>query len=162
LVGGISLAATVTGTVTFDGKPPSLKPIAMDADPVCAKKHPTPAMSEKLVLGSGNTMGNIYVHVVKGLAAGKTWPAPKDPVVIDRDGCQYKPHVMGIMIGQPFKVLNSDGILHNVHALPHVNKPFNMAMPPTRTEASTAFDKEEGIFQIKCDVHPWMNSWMAV
>jgi hypothetical protein len=36
---------------------------------------------------------------------------------MDQHGCQYKPHVMGIMVGQPFKVLNSDGILHNVHAL---------------------------------------------
>jgi hypothetical protein len=109
LFAGATLAATITGTITYDGKVPTLKPIAMDADPTCAKKHPTPAQSEALVLGSGNSMGNIYVHVTKGLPAGKTYPAPKEPVVMDQDGCQYKPHVMGIMIGQPFKILNSDG-----------------------------------------------------
>ena len=85
-----------------------------------------------LVLGSGNTMGNIMVYVSKGLPAGKTYPAPKTPVVIDQNGCQYKPHVMGIMVGQPYKILNSDGILHNVHTLPKINKAFNQAMPATR------------------------------
>lgn len=162
LASGVSLAATISGTVTFEGKVPTLKPVAMEADPACARKHTSPVPSEALVLGDGNTMGNILVRVVKGLPAGKTYPAPKDPVVMDQNGCKYSPHVMGMMVGQPFKVLNSDGILHNVHALPKVNKPFNMAMPATRTEASTSFEKEEGIFQVKCDVHPWMNAWILV
>ncbi len=79
-----------------------------------------------------------------------------------QEGCQYVPHVMGIMVGQPFKVLNDDGILHNVHALPNVNRPFNMAMPPTRKEAEESFGKEEGMFRIKCDVHPWMQAYIGV
>lgn len=162
LLGGVALAGTVTGTVTYDGKVPTLKPLAMDADPACAKKHSGPVANEALLLGPGNTMGNIFVRVTKGLAAGKTWPAPKDAVVLDQNGCQYKPHVMGIMVGQPYKILNSDGVLHNIHALPKVNKAFNKAMPPTVTEASTTFDKPEEIFQIKCDVHPWMSAYVAV
>ena len=96
------------------------------------KKHSAPVPNEMLVLGNGNTMGNIMVWVSKGLPAGKTYPAPKEPVVIDQNGCQYKPHVMGIMVGQPYKILNSDGILHNVHTLPKVNAPFNKGMPATR------------------------------
>ena len=67
-------AATITGTVTFDGKAPALRPIAMDAEPICAKKHAGPAPNEALVLGTGNTMGNIMVWVSKGLPAGKTYP----------------------------------------------------------------------------------------
>ena len=81
---------------------------------------------------------------------------------MDQVGCQYVPHVMGLMVGQAFKVLNSDGILHNVHALSKVNRPFNMAMPPTRKEASETFTKEEGMFTVKCDVHPWMRSYISV
>jgi hypothetical protein len=69
---------------------------------------------------------------------------------------------MGIMVGQPFKVLNDDGVLHNVHALAKVNRPFNMAMPPTRKEATETFAKEEGMFTIKCDVHPWMQAYIGV
>jgi hypothetical protein len=69
---------------------------------------------------------------------------------------------MGIMVGQPFKILNSDGLLHNVHALPKVNKQFNMAMPPNRTEAVETFTQAEGTFTIKCDVHPWMQAYIQV
>ncbi|WP_413876854.1 hypothetical protein, partial [Albidovulum sp.] len=142
---GLPLAAqTISGTVTYDGKVPTLKPIAMDADPVCAKKHTPPVVNEMLVLGTGNSMANVLVSVSKGLPAGKSYPTPKEPVVMDQKGCKYIPHVMGIMVNQPFKILNSDGLLHNVHALPKLNKPFNMAMPATRTEALETFTKEEG------------------
>jgi plastocyanin len=160
---GVAFAASsVTGTITFDGKAPNLKPLAMDADPACAKKHSKPVPAEMLVLGNGNTMGNILVWVSKGLPAGKTWPAPKTPVTLDRKGCVYVPHVMGIMVGQPYRILNSDGILHNVHTLPKINKSFNRAMPANVKEASTTFEKPEPIFQIKCDVHPWMSSYIGV
>jgi plastocyanin len=160
---GAALAASsVTGTVTFDGKVPNLRPLAMDADPACAKKHSKPVLSEMLVLGSGNTMGNILVWVSKGLPAGKTWPAPKTPVVLDQKGCVYVPHVMGIMVGQAYRILNSDGILHNVHALPKINRGFNRPMPATVKESSATFDKAEPVFQIKCDVHPWMSAYVGV
>jgi plastocyanin len=155
-------ASTITGTITFSGTPPTLKPIAMDADPVCAKKHPTPAAAEMLVLGSGQTMANVMVWVSKGLPAGKTWPAPKNPVTIDQNGCQYKPHVMGVMAGQTYKILNSDGILHNIHTLPKVNPAYNKGMPATYKEAETTFAKPEPVFPVKCDVHPWMQAYVAV
>jgi plastocyanin len=155
-------ASTVTGTITFTGTPPPPRPLDMAADPACAKKHTTPALNEMLVLGTGNTMGNIIVWVSKGLPAGKTYPAPTAPVVLDQNGCQYKPHVMAIMVGQPYKILNSDGILHNVHALPKINAAFNKPMPATVKEATVKFDKAEAIFNIKCDVHPWMNASIGV
>ncbi len=159
---GSAGAATITGTITYDGKVPNLKPIDMGADAACAKMHSTPQPSDVLVLGSGNTMANIMVSVAGGLPAGKSYPAPKDPVVMDQKGCHYSPHVFGLMVSQPFKVLNSDGILHNVHALPKVNAPFNMAMPPTVKESQKSFGQAEGMFMIKCDVHPWMSSYAGV
>jgi plastocyanin len=159
---GVAGAANITGTATFDGKAPNIKPLSMDADPACAKKHSKPVPGEMLVLGSANSMGNVLVWVSKGLPNGKTYPAPKTPVVMDQVGCVYKPHVMGIMIGQPYRILNSDGVLHNVHTLPKINRSFNQAMPPTRKEATTTFEKPEPVFQIKCDVHPWMSAYIGV
>ena len=160
---GVAFAASsVTGTITFDGKVPTLKPLAMDADPACAKKHSGPVPAEMLALGNGNTMGNILVWVSKGLPAGKTWPAPKNPAVLDQKGCLYVPHVMGIMVGQAYRILNSDGILHNIHTLPKVNPGFNKPMPATLKETTTSFAKPEPVFHIKCDVHPWMSAYVAV
>jgi plastocyanin len=160
--GNAIAASTVNGTVTFEGKAPTLKPLAMGADPACAKKHSSPVPDERLALGSGNSLGNIMVWVSKGLPAGKTWPAPKTAVTLDQVGCQYKPHVQGIMVGQQYRILNSDGILHNVHSLPKVNSQFNKPMPPTLKETTTTFPKPEPVFQIKCDVHPWMTAYVGV
>ena len=160
---GVAVAAsTITGTINFAGKPPALKPLAMEAEPVCHKMHGgKPVANEMLVLGTGNAMGNIIVWVSKGVPAGKTFPAPKTPVTLDQSGCQYKPHVQGIMVGQPYRILNSDGILHNVHSLPKVNPTFNKPMPATLKETTTTFTKPEPVFQIKCDVHPWMSSYVG-
>jgi plastocyanin len=160
--GVAAAASSITGVVTFNGTAPKLNPLSMDADPGCAKKHTTPVPSEMLVLGSGNTMANIMVWVSKGVPAGKTYPAPSTPVVLDQNGCQYKPHVMGIMVGQTYKILNSDGILHNLHALPKVNTGFNKPMVATMKETTASFGKPEPIFPIKCDVHPWMQAYIGV
>jgi plastocyanin len=130
---------------------------------VCHKKHGSkPAPNEALVLGAGNTMGNILVWVSKGLPAGKTFPVPKTPVTLDQDGCVYKPHVMGIMVGQTYRILNNDGILHNIHTLPKVNPAFNRGQPATVKEMTTSFPKPENMFQVKCDVHPWMSAYIGV
>ncbi|HKH49403.1 MAG TPA: carboxypeptidase regulatory-like domain-containing protein [Thermoanaerobaculia bacterium] len=157
---GPALAGDITGTVTYTGKVPNLKPIAMNADPACASKHTGPVPSEALVLGPANAMANVMVRV-KGPVQG-SFPAPAKPVVIDQKGCQYHPHVLGIRVGQTLQLKNSDGLLHNVHALPKVNTPFNMAMPANRTTADTKFGKEEGMFLVKCDVHPWMSAYVGV
>lgn len=153
-------AADVTGTVTYTGKVPTLKPLAMNADPGCASKHKGPVANEALVLGPGNTMANVMVRV-KSPVQGN-FPAPAQPVVIDQKGCQYIPHVVGLRVGQTLQLRNSDGLLHNVHALPKVNTPFNMAMPANRTTADTKFGKAEGMFLVKCDVHPWMSAYVGV
>jgi len=157
---GAAFAGDITGTITYTGKVPTLKPIAMDADPVCKSKHATPVPSEALVLGPGNTMANVMVRV-KGPVQG-SYPVPATPVVIDQKGCQYHPHVLGIRVGQTLQLHNSDGLLHNVHALPKVNTPFNMAMPANRLTADSKFGKEEGMFLIKCDVHGWMTAYAGV
>ncbi len=152
-------AGSITGTVKFSGDLPKFKEIKMDADPVCLSFHKDPVFPQTLLLGEGNTMGNIFIQVKNPPAGGK---AITEPVVIDQKGCNYHPHVAAVMIGQPLKILNPDGTLHNVHALAKVNQEFNMAMPKFRTEVTKSFDKAEGMFALKCDVHPWMAGWLTV
>jgi plastocyanin len=154
-----AVAGTVSGTVKFEGTAPKLRPLKMDADPGCAKKHSGPVMPDVLVLGEGNSMANIFVRVT---GVGGKHSAPSDPVVMDQNGCKYNPHVMGVMVGQKFLIKNSDGLLHNVHSLAKINQAFNRAMPAAVTEAEYTFDKEELMFKIKCDVHPWMNAYVGV
>jgi len=156
-------AASLTGKITYEGKVPKIKAINMEDDPDCMSKHSEPPKVQFLVLGDGNTLGNIFVAVKSGpIKEGQA--APSDPVVIDQRGCVYDPHVLGVMAGQTMKFKNSDGILHNVHALPKVNRQFNLAMPGTMKESGgKEFKKVEAVpFKIKCDVHPWMNTWVRV
>ena len=160
LVAGPAVAGSVTGTVKYEGRVPNLPSIKMDADPGCAKKHSTAPKNEMLVLGSDNTMGNVLVRVRSG--ATGDYSAPKDAVALDQNGCQYVPHVLAVMADQPMKIKNSDGLLHNVHALPKVNQGFNQAMPGSVKEVTRSFSKTEPPFKIKCDVHPWMAAYVAV
>jgi len=152
--------ASINGTVSYEGAVPNLRPLQMDADPGCAKKHSEDVMPEVLVLGEDNSMANVMVYVKGGLSGG-SYPAPAEPVVLDQRGCRYSPHVVSVQTGQSFKILNSDGLLHNVHGLPEKNTPFNKAMPAAVTESQYTFDKTE-IFKVKCDVHPWMGAWIGV
>lgn len=157
----MAFAGTIRGVVKYDGEAPKLPEIKMDADPICLTKHSGPVYSQVLLLGEGNTLGNVFVHVVSGLSQ-KAYPAPAEAVVLDQNGCVYEPHVTGILVGQTLKVLNPDGTLHNVHGLPKVNQEFNIAMPKFRTEITKVFDKPEFMFPVKCDVHPWMGAWVSV
>jgi len=152
---------SIDGTVKYDGPLPHSKLIHMDADPVCYTVNKGNVQSSSIIVGNNNTLGNVFVYIKSGLA--KTiYPPPTDVVVINQAGCNYSPHVMGVMVGQKINFLNPDGTLHNVHAMCQVNPEFNASMPEFRKEMQISFDKPEFMFQIRCDVHPWMQAWMAV
>ena len=155
-------AGSVTGTITYDGSVPNFRPIKMSGDPICESHHTEAVYPEILVLGEGNTMANVFVSITKGISE-TDFEIPAEPVILDQKGCQYTPHVFGIRAGQDLKILNPDGTLHNVHAMPKENSEFNMAMPKFRKTAMKKFDVVESTpFPIKCDVHPWMTTWVAV
>ncbi|HYU26335.1 MAG TPA: carboxypeptidase regulatory-like domain-containing protein [Thermoanaerobaculia bacterium] len=153
-------AATLTGVIKLAAAAPAMPTIQMSADPYCQSQHPTPAKDEEVVVGPGGELANVFVYV-KNAPAGN-FPPPSTPVTLDQKGCQYHPHVGGIMVGQPLEIKNSDTTLHNVHAMPNNNTQFNEGQPvPMST--TKKFDKAELVpFRIKCDVHGWMKAWMAV
>ena len=132
----------------------------MDADPVCAGAHDGPVLAEEVVVGEGGGLQNVFVFVKEGLSGD--FPAPSDAVVLDQNGCQYKPHVIGVQVGQPLQILNSDKTLHNVHGMPKTNPGFNFAMPKFVKKKDHQFDSVETMVAVKCDVHPWMSSYIGV
>jgi len=159
--GAATGSAAVKGSIKFTGAAPKAAKIRMDADPFCHKQHADGATSEEVRVNANGTLGNVFVYVKSGLE-GKTYPVPAEPVVLDQRGCTYHPHVMGIMAGQTFKILNSDDTLHNIHALPKANAQFNLAMPKYIKEKDQKFDKPEVMVPVKCDVHSWMSSYVGV
>lgn len=155
--------AKITGTIKFEGEVPNMNVIKMDADPKCiANNAGKEVKSQTLVMGAGQTVANVFVRIKTGLPAGKTYTAATTPVEINQHGCMYIPHVIAAMVGQPVKFLNNDGTLHNVHVMSKVNPEANMAMPAFKKETTQTFAKVEDPFMVKCDVHPWMNGYVAV
>jgi plastocyanin len=149
---------SVAGVATYSNGDPDAV-IAMDADPVCMSLHSAPVETEKVVAADGN-LANVFVYVKEGLTG--SFPEPSGSKVLDQNGCQYKPHVSGIQVGQTLVIRNSDETLHNVHALPSKNSEFNNGQPFKGMELEHTFDTQEVMVPFKCDVHPWMNSYIGV
>jgi plastocyanin len=153
-------AANVTGKVTFTGTPPAAQPVKLSSDPYCQKANPG-LKTEAEVVGSDGSLGNVFVYVKDGLG-NRTFPAPSEPVILDQKGCHYTPHVLGIQIGQPLQIVNSDDTLHNVHGLAKANKEFNQGQPIQGMKMTHTFSTKEVMIPFKCDVHGWMNAWIGV
>ena len=160
LIFSIADAGTLKGHVKYDGKSPKKKRLKMDADPVCGSSHSGAVYGENFKVSADGSMAEaiVYLKSVK-YSDG----APSEPVVLDQKRCVYSPHVLGMVAGQELLIKNSDKTLHNIHSMPKVNKEFNFAMPKVVKEKKTTFKKSEPApFYIKCDVHPWMKSWILV
>ena len=159
-VGIIYAEGSITGTITFEGKAPKMRPLKLDADPICVVNNEIAPKKEWLILDENKGVKNALVFITEGLNID--YSPPEEPVVIDQKGCIYSPHVLGIMAGQQLDILNNDGTLHNIHALPKVNKEFNKAQPRSKKKLSVKFEKPEAPFKVKCDVHPWMGAYIGV
>jgi len=128
--------ATVTGKVKFTGAKPTNPPIDMTEEPKCKAKYTTTPTRETVVVNPNGTLANVFVYVKSGLPASAKYETPKTAVLIDQDGCHYRPHVLGIMVGQTLEIKNSDGILHNIKAKGVKNRPFNISQPTTMTSTA--------------------------
>ncbi len=163
-----SQAGTIKGRVSFEGTAPPEKSMteAMKSDPNCAALHSSgpEVMTEHYVVAEDGGLKWVFVSITEGLD-GKEFDKAAEPVVLDQEGCVYKPHVFGIQVGQDLIVRNSDATLHNVHIIPgrdsknrEMNKgmPFKMDLPPIQ------FEHPEIPLRFKCDVHRWMFAYCNV
>ena len=152
--------ASVVGKVKFTGQVPQPSKLSMNADPSCAKLHSGPAMSQEFLTGNDNTLGNVIVFISDGLA-GRTFDVPAEAVTFEQKGCEYAPHVVALRANQKLKMVNSDNTTHNIHPLPANNREWNKA-EPAGTTLEESFPREEVAIPVKCNVHPWMKSYVAV
>lgn len=151
--------AVVSGKVILNGKAPAQVKIDMAADPVCKAQHADTIKDESVVQNPNGTLQNVFVYVKDG--AGK-YSAPATPVVLEQKGCMYHPHVLGVQVGQPLEIVNSDPTLHNVHCMASVNDAFNIGQPTQGMKSDKIFSKPEIMVKTKCDVHGWMHCYIGV
>lgn len=154
----------IRGKITFEGTPPKPQKISdiSDQDAHCKTVHNGAILVEKVKVKDG-ALADVFVRIKNGLPKDKTWEAPKEPVVLDQKGCEYHPHVFGMMAGQGLKVVNSDPLQHNIHGFPKANQEFNISQPQKGMENIVDLSKvETAKFDIKCDVHKWMGAYAFV
>ena len=114
---------SIVGEVSYDGPPPPAAKLTVTKDQeVCGKD----SADEQLVVGGDKKVANAVV-AVSGITRGKRF-AEASPV-LDQKGCRYTPHLLLVPAGAPIKVMNDDGILHNVHTYSRTNPPVNVAQP---------------------------------
>lgn len=147
-------AGTVSGKVTFKGtwNPPAI-PVTKDQN-VCGKSKKDPS----LIVSRNGEVRNAVVYI-SDISGGKPIEGMKP--VLDQKGCEYHPHVLAFPVGTTLEILNSDGILHNIHSFSEKNAAFNKAQPQYLKKITETFTKPE-IISIKCDVHGWMSGWLFV
>jgi plastocyanin len=153
--------AVIEGRVAFTGAVRPPRPIDTRSDASCRHKQESPPVLEDLVVGEGGALANAFVSVT-GRVGDKPFAPPAAPVTLDQRGCTYRPHVVGVQVGQALRLLNSDPTLHNVHTLSKLNPSFNFGMPIEGQETIRRFVKPEIMVKAKCDVHPWMGAWIGV
>lgn len=136
--------------------------IRLDADSKCVAANGTSERAtESIVLGEGKALQNVFIYVKDGLG-NYAFPVPTEPVLLDQEKCRYTPRVVGVRVGQPLAVRNSDALLHNVRSDGKINQPFNMGEPLQGMSFNRTFSTREVMVPFKCDVHAWMNAWVGV
>src|SRR5947209_9064885 len=149
-------AASVSGTVKFEGEAPKAAKIDMSQDPACKGTN-----TAENVMASGGHLANVFVYVKEGLGS-RTFEVPKEAITIDQSGCKYHPHVLGVMAGQTLKIVNSDPTTHNIHPTPADNREWNESQPPQSPPLEKTFAREEIMLPVKCNQHPWMKMYVNV
>jgi plastocyanin len=151
---------TVSGTVKFDGTPPTPKKIDMSADANCASAQGDKTTDDVSV--DAGKLANVFVYIKGGSVDKFKYDQAADAAVLDQQGCRYHPHVLGLQTGQTLRVLNSDPTTHNVHPSPRVNQEWNQSQPPSAAPIEKKFNRKETLIPVKCNQHPWMKAYIGV
>ncbi|MGB8886794.1 MAG: carboxypeptidase regulatory-like domain-containing protein [Candidatus Korobacteraceae bacterium] len=151
-----STAASITGTITFEGAAPTPKQIDMSNDPGCKGS----AASEQVVVDDGH-LANVLVYVKDGLG-NRSFNPPQQIVTIKQEGCRYVPHMVAVMTGQPVRFEDTDQTLHNIHSMSKHNSEWNQSQMPNSGPLDKKFSNPEVMIPIKCNQHPWMYMYLSV
>ncbi|MEP6997006.1 MAG: hypothetical protein ABI900_05120, partial [Betaproteobacteria bacterium] len=155
-VSSLAAAGSIKGAVVVTGALAAQKKVDVTIDQyVCG----TEKEAGDLLVSPRKELKNAVVWLENPPASAlATAPALPTKVEMDQNGCVFIPRVVVVPAGGTVDFLNSDRLLHNLHATPKLNVSFNRTQPKNRTIPVT-FSKPE-IVRINCDLHSWMLGWV--
>jgi len=147
--------ARLSGRVTVAGRHPKPQPL-----PVFKNRNfcGPQVINETLLIGRGGGVQNAVV-VVRPIDR----PVAVRPsrLILDNRHCAFAPHVQVAPVGSELLLINSDPILHTVHARMGSETLFNVGLPTWR-RVTKRLDRV-GVVKIDCDVlHTWMSAAIIV
>lgn len=161
-VGGVCSAAewgSLKGRFVIDGTPAQLAPLTVNKDPYCIQKNPP---NETVVVGTGNGLVNAVVYL-RAPYGKKVDVAPeyaaklKQAAVLDNNGCQFKPHILTVRVGQQLTISNSDPVSHNTNI---TLLAFNPILPAKQNNQIEVSKDSPLPSPVNCNIHPWMKAYM--
>jgi len=152
-----STAGSISGIISFTGAVPRMPMLDLSADPACP---PDPQPPDVVVVKNGK-LANVFIYIKEGLEKFSFSP-PGEPAVLDQKKCRYVPHILGLMVGQKFQVLNNDNAEHNVHPMPRNNAQWNESQMPRGEPIVKTFQHPEIMMPVQCNQHPWMEMYVNV
>ncbi len=160
----VTNGGTVRGSVRLEGEIPRKLQLIVSKDAkYCGVNKSLPR------LRVGKTMGVQDAIVwLEDVSEGKRMASGNKQLNLDQFKCEYKPHVLLLPYGSSLDIVNSDPILHNVHAYDEGDAGrtlFNIAQPikGQRTTVKQTQFKKPGLYSATCDAgHPWMNAYIMV
>lgn len=147
---------TISGKIAFEGDAPVMAAIDMASDAKCG----TGGMEEGIVVNGGG-LANVIISISKGLD-GYDFPKASGDFNLTQKDCRYVPHVIAMQSGMNLAIANDDDTVHNVHSYSKRNQAFNQAQPAGAAAIEKAMTRKDKMFPIKCDMHAWMNCFVAV
>ena len=148
------------GKVVLDGDKPETKPLDIDAEKSKGCMPEGQAMDtadQSLLVDDKGGVANVVILVtVKDAKV----TVPAEPFKLDQTNCHYDPHVQVVPIGSTIEYHNSDKVSHNVHTYANKNKSMNPTIPAGAHESQKLEEADQ--IQVKCDIHPWMSSYVIV
>lgn len=151
----------IAGKIYFKGTAPKLLPLDMQKDPVCVSEHSATVYAQDGAVNSNGTLPNAFVYIEHG-SVNLAGPPPRNSVDVTQSGCMYEPHVLGIMVGQPFQVLTLDPTTHNIHVVAKINREWNVTQQPGSPSVIRKFTRPEIMIPVHCNEHPWMKAYIGV
>jgi hypothetical protein len=155
----------VTGVVTLQGKPNSVDETFLANAQGCGEN--SVRHTENWRVGPKGELADVVVWIVDPQFGTiyRTIPPPPEPE-IKQIGCRYEPHVLAVVAGAPFKIINGDPTLHNVLARGYTGPTdppgatiFNLGQSYRGEVDERQFD-DAGIYTLQCNVHSWMQAWV--
>ncbi len=119
--------------------------------------------AEKYVISAAGEV-KWAVAMLEGIGEGKKLDKLAD-VLIDNNGCRFKPHVLVAPTGGKLQVKNSDSMLHNSHFFMIIDSKkknvINLALPKKgQVIAKKKILRKPGLLSVECDAHDFMQGYV--